>query len=213
MENPNPNPNSQPVLALSRTVAVVHVEIEHRDPGQPVRALRVARGGGRGGEQAEAHAGVGQAVMAGRARQRIGIAQFTPHDRINRLRREPRGNTRNIIATRSDGRLEAQVTAVLGAQFREAVEIGGGVDAQKVLTRQHRRGAHVQHAGEARDVHQALQPALAVRALAESGGIGRLHPAAHGEEQRKGLAEMPKALLVMEKTGAALRHQQSLFAR
>ena len=67
MENPNPNPNSQPVLALSRTVAVVHVEIEHRDPGQPVRALRVARGGGRGGEQAEAHRAGAERVVAGRA--------------------------------------------------------------------------------------------------------------------------------------------------
>ena len=184
-----------------RTVAVMHVPVDHCHARQLVLGNGALDGNRDVGEKAEAQAAVGKAMMPGRPRQCIGIAQRARSNARNGLHRQPGRKPRDVVAARPEGGLEADLAALPRAEFREAREIGCRMHAAKILVACHRSRADIELRRKAGDIEQALEPALAVGRLRIVRAARRLHPAAHRKDQGMGLPRMPEAALIGEQEG------------
>jgi hypothetical protein len=67
----------------------------------------------------------------------------------------------------------------------------------------HRSGQDVDRVREAGDAEQRHDPTLALGRFRVAAGGDRLHPAAHGHDQRMFAGGMPEAFLVMVESGAS----------
>ena len=76
---------------IFRTVAVVYVEVDDRDPLQAVALERVLGSDRHVVEKAETHCMVAAGMVAGRAYGAEGVFQFTRDDRVGRGQRQAGG--------------------------------------------------------------------------------------------------------------------------
>ena len=111
-----------------RAIAVMHVEIDHRDAGDAMDLPRLLGADGDIVEQAEAHRLGGLGVVAGRAGGAEGIARLPRHDGIDRGADGAGGTQRRLAGTGRQDRVVVQFDMPFGrgiaASTRSMYEMG-----------------------------------------------------------------------------------------
>ena len=180
-------------------VAVVDIPIDHREtPGQTCGA-RGLNGDGDIGQQAKSIGHVGQTMMPGRARQRIGIGQIAAQDQRDGSGGKARRQRRDLVSALQKWGVMADLAAGRIRQRLEPVKIAGGVDAQQIFARGGVGRLQRQFAHQAGHMQQVDQPALAFRAFRQP--AAGLDMVTHGQGQRIIAAAVPQGQLIMEKSG------------
>ena len=192
----------------------MHVPVQHRDA---LHAVACARGLDRDrdvGEQAEAHRHVREAVVARRARHRVGVAMVPGQHRVDRVQREAGGLLGDLVAARAEGRIEADLAAALVGQRLEALQVGRRMDALQVLLGGHRRAAQVDLVRKPGDLHQRHHAPLRFGGFGQPRAGRRLHPAAHRCDQGEAAhGAVPEAAFVVEEGGGQGHERRSFVWR
>ncbi|MNE37522.1 hypothetical protein D3C80_1313770 [compost metagenome] len=97
------------------TIAVMHVPVEHCDFAQAVFGLGTFDGDRNIGQKAKAHRLVRQAVVAGWARQRIGVFQLSLQYRLDGGAGQPGGQFGYFITARPQRSFLSQHAAAVVA--------------------------------------------------------------------------------------------------
>ena len=185
-----------------RAVAVVGVPVDDGHALDPVRGLRV-HGRERGvGEDAAAHAVLGERVMARRPHERVGVVELAREHGVDGREARAGGERRDLVRARPDGREEPGVAVPRRGQLGDALEVGRGVEAQQLLALGRPRAqldellAEPAHLDEAADAPHALGR-LGVRARLDERGRG------HHRRRRAGV--VPEHALVEDEASPTHR--------
>ncbi|MNU97061.1 hypothetical protein D3C71_871200 [compost metagenome] len=160
-------------------VAVVDIEIDHRDPFQTVAVAGVGGGDGDVVEQAEAHRGTAGGMVAGRAHRAEGQRILTQHHRIDGGDTCAGGMHRGTGRARRGPGVHVQLAQRRGLRLQHQIQQRAVVDPGQFTELGWRRFAPLQLAGEGlmqRVEHhlQALRAFRMARAgiVQQAGGMG-----------------------------------------
>ena len=182
-------------------VTVVNIPVNDRHLAQPQLRFRSLDGNGNIGEETKSHRLVRQAVVSGRARQRIGVIQLPLQHRFHRRTGQPGGKTGNFITARPQRRLFAEHAAAVIAYRLEALQIAVGVDPPQVLKARRRRAAQRQLRRQPGDIHQVFHPPFGLWRFSMTAAGGRLYPTAHRQRHRVQAGTVPETTFIKEETG------------
>jgi hypothetical protein len=154
------------VKDLLRTVAMMHVPIDHRDAVDPPLCLRGLSCYRDVGKYRETPAVVGGRMVAAGPHQRISVGQARLEHSPERLEATAGGEARDVITIRAElrGGL-ASMPASRRTQIPNPLDVCGGVDAEQLgLARRASGDAH-QLLRQAADFHEAVQAPLGLRPI------------------------------------------------
>ncbi len=138
-------------------------------------------------------------MMAGRARQGVGVPRLARQHRLDRSDGEARRQGGDLVAALAEGGAQAKLAAACIRGGLEGVEIGRGMHPQQILAARFRGGRNGELPHKAGDFHEVLQAPLGLGAFRQP--AAGLDEAADGQGQRILPATMPEAAFVGEEGG------------
>ena len=188
-------------------VAVVHVPVHHRGPGDAVGVARVVYRDPDVGEDAEAAAEIRLGVVAGGTHQRVAVVDRTRDHRVHHRDGAARGEAGDLVAAVPEGSALPRLAAALGRERDDPLDVLGSVDPEQLLPGRRPGPDGSEIVKDSRHFHEISQAPLALRALRMLRG---LHPEAGRIPQRGAAGVVPHVELVEEKAGPVVhRHPRS----
>ena len=190
-----------------RPVAVMDVPVDDRDAAHPAHRPRVHDGQRDVPEDAEARAGLGHRVVAGRPDERVAGLHGAVEHGVDGGHRPARREPGDVVGAGAGPGVEADRAADALRQRADALEVLARVEAQQLVLGREPRGHGHEVLEEARDLDEVAHAALRRRRLGHE--VARLDPAPGALDGGAGTRVVPHVALVPDQPGAHGGYQAS----
>ena len=174
-------------------VAVVHVPVHDGDPTHAARPLRMSDPDSHVREEAEAHAEVGERMVAGRTHQGIRVVDDAVEHGVDRRDRSAGREGGDLEGAVAERRLAARIPTPALRELTDALDVAGSVDEAELLDGRLPWRQHHEPVGQPGRVEEVLEPPLRGGTLRV---LPRLEPAAGGKLRRARAGVVPHHPLV-----------------